>query len=450
MASGVLDRGRARLEDFISRRVPGGRHTGAALQLGGGTAIAQGIVVLSAPILTRLYSPADMGRFGVLLAFVGFAAVVVNLRYDMAIVSAPSDADAARLLAVSGIVVVPVALAATGLLLAFIRWRVLSFGGLPTWSAVPTLVLLIAAGILTTIRSWAVRRGAFTTIGRSSLEQGIGRAIVPIAAGLLGIGWSGLVLGEIAGRIFGVRRLMRLAFDGMRKRVATISRAALVQTARNSWRYPLVAAPSTMLDALGGALVLPLLAMSFGPDAAGELLIAQRVAAVPATLIGASIADVFHARVTTVFNESPDAVRGLVLKTARGLLLVGCVIYIPLGIASFWLFDDIFGSRWQHAGVLIALFTPLNILTLVVSPVTRLYFVTNRQELKFLFDALIIAAPLVSFAAMVKLGATYWTCMVTFMLLSGAAYLVQLGVTLWMSRLPARMSALADGIPDPL
>jgi lipopolysaccharide exporter len=445
----VLDRGRAHLEHFISRRLPGGRYTGATLQLGGSTAVAQGIVILSAPILTRVYSPAEMGQFGILLAFVGFAAVLVNLRYDMAIVSAPSDTEAARLLAISGIVVVPMSLAAAGLLLVFIRWRVLSFGALSMWSAAPALILLIGAGVLTAVRSWAVRHSEFAAIGRSSLAQGVGRAIVPVAAGLLGAGWSGLVLGEIAGRVFGVRRLLLLALRSTRVLAASMSRTMLVQTARASWRYPLVAAPSTMLDALGGALVLPLLAMSFGQEAAGELLIAQRVAAVPAALIGASVADVFHARVTKVFNESPHAVRGLVLRTARALLVVGVAIYVPLGIASFWLFDDVFGARWQHAGALIALFTPLNILTLLVSPVTRLYFVTNRQELKLLFDVLIIAAPLISFWFMVSLGAKYWTCMVTFMLLSVAAYLVQLVVTVWMAGLPAREHAITDGTLEP-
>src|SRR3954464_573016 len=119
MPTGVSRQLRARFDDLLARRLRGGTYASAVLHLGGGTAGAQALILLTAPLLTRLYSPAEMGRFGVLLAFVAFTSVVVNLRFDMAIVSARTDIEADGLLAISAIVVIPMSIATTLLLLGF-------------------------------------------------------------------------------------------------------------------------------------------------------------------------------------------------------------------------------------------------------------------------------------------------------------------------------------------
>ena len=66
--------------------------------LGVGTATGQAITLVSAPILTRLYTPADFGAFGVFAAIVGFMAGITTLQYGMAIPLPARDRAAASLL----------------------------------------------------------------------------------------------------------------------------------------------------------------------------------------------------------------------------------------------------------------------------------------------------------------------------------------------------------------
>ena len=56
-----------------------------ALKLIGGAGAAQMLAVLSMPLLSRLYAPADFGVLGVFMATVTIAAVFVTGRYEMAI-----------------------------------------------------------------------------------------------------------------------------------------------------------------------------------------------------------------------------------------------------------------------------------------------------------------------------------------------------------------------------
>ena len=81
----------------IAERVFGSRFARSVTILAGGTAISYGLAVIAAPIITRLYLPQDMGRFGIFTAFITTLVVVTGARYDIAIVSAETREDAARL-----------------------------------------------------------------------------------------------------------------------------------------------------------------------------------------------------------------------------------------------------------------------------------------------------------------------------------------------------------------
>lgn len=122
-------------------------------------------------------------------------------------------------------------------------------------------------------------------------------------------------------------------------------------------------------------------------------------------------------------------------RTVSRLAMIATAIYVPLGVASVWGFSLVFGPAWREAGYLVALFTPLSITSLAVSPVTRLYSVVNRPEFKLLFDLGLIAVPFASFRLMHDRGASYWTCMSAYVAMGTAAYVLHLALTLWAAGL---------------
>jgi lipopolysaccharide exporter len=410
----------------------------AAIQLAGSTAVANALVLLSAPILTRIYSPEEMGLFGVLLAFVGLCMVVVSLRFDMAIVPARSTDEANRLVLLSGIVALPVAGAAAVILAVLIAVQAPSFALLPLSATVAAVMLLLAIAIFTTLRFWAVRAQEFRAIARAQVEQGVGRAILPILGGLAGLGWWGLLVGELAGRIAGVQRLVRISGGAVATLARRTTRAELVDTAKLNWRYPAIVAPSSLVDALGGALPMFLIAAAFGPSAAGQLLIVQRIAGVPAALVGASVADVFHSRAAATFLSAPAELPGLVARTVSKLFLVGLAVYLPLAALSALAFTALFGSEWATAGRLVVAFTPLHIAALATSPVTRLYVVVNRPELKLVFDLLFVAAPVLSLWVLPLYGAGFWQSVTAYVAATTTALLAQFALVRWAASAPPR------------
>jgi lipopolysaccharide exporter len=85
--------------------------------LGAGTLVAHGIAALSAPLISRLYTPAEFGVAGVFLSIQGVLGLLGNLQYGMAIPLAERRRTAAALL-VLGVV----ALLAVGRLTPGVGW----------------------------------------------------------------------------------------------------------------------------------------------------------------------------------------------------------------------------------------------------------------------------------------------------------------------------------------
>jgi O-antigen/teichoic acid export membrane protein len=142
-----------RLRQFFAK----GRTGHHVLTLASGTLIAQALNVLAAPILTRLYVPADFGRNELFISFLSVASVAVSLRYDAAIVTARTRRTAAYVVLLSTVLIVPVTVAAVATMHVMICQSWFGFGNLPSYSPLLLALALPAAGLFVVFRSSLIR-----------------------------------------------------------------------------------------------------------------------------------------------------------------------------------------------------------------------------------------------------------------------------------------------------
>jgi O-antigen/teichoic acid export membrane protein len=341
------------------------------------------------------------------VSFLGVAGVVLGGRYDMAIVSAPDDREADCLLAVSLLTVAPLTLLAAAVLAGMIRLDVLSYGSLPLWSLGLVVPALAMTGVFGALRFWFVRSGRYGGISRAVVLQGCGRALVPAGLGALQPGWIGLLLGEIAGRMLGVVRLWREAWPSLRQALRPFDRPYFRRVLAANWKYPGFVLPSSLLDALGAALPLPLVAQLYGSAAAGEYLLVMRLVSLPAGLVGMSVADVFHSRLAEVCRNEPERARPLLGRVSRQLAWIGLAVFFPAALVSPWVFGWVFGPAWSRAGWVLTVVAPLALAALVVSPVSRLLLTAGRQQDKLMADLAMVIAPLAGLLAGRALGCPF-------------------------------------------
>lgn len=393
------------------------------LKLGGGTALGQALAVAATPIITRLYNPTDMGLLGIFLAFVGFACVGVTLRYEMPIVSTKDDLEADCLLISSIVLTLPVSLFAGLTLYIMIRNDILSYNLLPTWSATVAVLMLIFTGVFTSLRYWFVRQSRFDVVSRAVVFQGLGRAAVPIAFGMAQMGWIGLLLGEIASRILGIGRMLVIAWPTIRKSIFPDAHF-FVSTLRKNWKSPVILLPSSLIDALSVMLPLPIITHLFGAKIAGEFFLVQRLINLPAGLIATSVADVFHNSAADTRWKEPEQLRNLMQRVTKKLIMISILIYGPIAIISPFIFGVILGNAWNSAGIYMTILAPLSITATVVSPVSRILFVVDKVEIKFIFDLISLIVPIFSFYVIHYLGYNFINCLIVYVTLNILAYLI--------------------------
>jgi O-antigen/teichoic acid export membrane protein len=366
---------------------------GNALRIASGTALGQAWVVLATPLLSRLYSPADFGAFGLFTAFVAVASVAATLRLEMALPSAVDDAAALDLLAAILLISVPIAALLGALLWPLAHIDAFGFGALSlsaAWLAGPAIFVI---GLNGAFRYLQTRRLAFGLIGRAQSAQGLGRALIPLACSPLLPGWAGLAVGDTLGRLIGLRPLVSGVAGPLLRRLRTFRASDLRRTLGIHRRYLQVLLPSSLIDAAAVALPLPVITQFFGLAAAGEYALVSRVAAVPGALIGNSIADAFHGHAVDWLKRRDGSARNEFVRAGRRLLLASLAVYLPSALLAPTLFPLVFGSEWERAGWVFVVLAPMLAAGLVVSPLSRVLIITNRMHWKLIVDLLFLVLP---------------------------------------------------------
>lgn len=403
-----------------------------------GSALGQALTFLATPLLTRLYDPEAFGIFGLLTTFNVIATVAVTLRLEVGIVGTASDEDAAqltRLAFIASLALAPVLAAIMG---GLIYWGWFGFGHMP-WLAVPMVFIgLMSFSSNAIIRCWLLRQQAYTDIAKVPPIQNLMRLIAQSLLGFWKMGWMGLAIGEIIGYFGGMRMMMKKGLPSLRATLLNAPASSLKAQFLRFKNYPLYTLPSSLLDTFSANLPVPLLLSLYGPGIAGQFVLAQRVLARPLSLISNSVSDVFYTQVSKQAQDNPEATLPLFLKTVKGLLLATLLPMLAIVWFMPWLFSTLFGAEWRQSGELAAASAAWFVAQSVVSPVSVVVFVANKQYLKLGYDFVSLILTLTAFwiGRSQQLNAVQ-----TIGLLSGGkliSYCIYFGILLYITRRLAR------------
>jgi O-antigen/teichoic acid export membrane protein len=364
----------------------------AALTIAAGTGAAQLITLVSAPVLTRLYSPADYGVFSVATSMLTVLISVTCLRYDYAIPLPQHDATAVDLLALSLLVNLIMSLA-TGIVVSVVGASLLGLFGA---SVLTPYVLLFAlwqlgGGITSTFISGAVRAKDFSGIALNRLTQSGSLTAVQIALGVVGFGAPGLLLGAVVGSIAGSTRLARAAWSAHADAFRRLSWAGILTVAERYIRFPIFSSASALLGALGVRAPLLLLVASYGTEVGGQYALAERLCYLPLTLVAGGVGQVFIAEGARLAHDQPGELRRLFWRTTWSLARLAIVPAVIVIIAAPYLAAPVFGDSWREAGIFVAILVPMFCLAFVVTSTGDVLYVLERQELHLLREILRLA-----------------------------------------------------------
>ena len=338
-----------------------------------GTVIGQLITVVTMPILTRLYSPADYGVLGLFSSSLTILGMAGGFSYEFALPLPKKDGDAANLFTVFLLILSLTSLCF--LIIIFLFGNiVLSFFHLDVLE--PYAVLLIfgffGGSLYTGLTYWVTRRRDYARITKTKIYQGFGGSFSKIILGIFAVGPIGLLIGAVLSQMMGIGTLVRYMVKRDRGLFKAISPSRMAEMARQYVQFPLFSCPSMIINTLGLQLPVFMIAAIYGLKTVGMFTMAYAVLVLTSSLVSSSMSQVYYAEVSHMLRENSREIKKLFISTTKKLLFIGIpLIIIPSLLAPFF-FPIIFGESWNEAGFFCLPLAIMALSNFVVSPTSIL------------------------------------------------------------------------------
>lgn len=361
---------------------------GHVLTLLTGTAFAQVLGLAIYPLVTRMYSSADMGVFNLFMAFVGFIATTAALRYDLAIVPAATEDEAASLLSLATRCNVAVSALTTIVMVVFAGpiARAVDTPSLAPW------LWLVGPGVfltaqVTVMGYWLNRKKYYSVASTNQMAQSLTMAGTRVGFGLFGSSVAGMLASQGLGLGVALTRVVfKTRGEFGRERTTTCRQVAVKHK-----RMPLVNGPNALVDALRLNGITLLIGRFFESSTVGNFSVAWLLIQAPLGLINGALSQVFFQKMAV--TPRGDMLRLVKASLLRSLLL-GIVPFAAIWLAAPPLLPRVLGGDYHLVGVLAAALVPWLYLNLATSPVSMLFIVVQKQGLVLAFGIVYMVVPL--------------------------------------------------------
>jgi O-antigen/teichoic acid export membrane protein len=354
-----------------------------------GTALSLIVIVLTTPLLTRLYTPEEFGGYSIYVSILYTTSVMASLLYESAIPLPKEEDDAVNLLSLALIIVLGMSVL-TLLVVWLFRHSMASIMNIPHLEEYLWLLplSLFGFGVFQVLNTWLIRSEAYPYMAKGKVFMNMSQVFSQISLGLLHVGPVGLVAGEVMGRVVGSSTVLRLSFSSIRTRLNKINLRKMWTLAIRYKYFPLISSWSSILSAASGHLPVFFIAASFGSKAAGLYMLGQRVLSIPDALIGFSVKQVYFASATKQIRSTADPLNKLFWQMVWKLSGVSFLIISLIMFVAPWTFGHLFGEEWIESGTYIQVMGILYFFQMVVGPITSNFYIFEAQRLHFLGEGI--------------------------------------------------------------
>lgn len=342
-----------------------------------GNCSGQLIIILSSPLLSRLYSPADFGLLELIISIFSIISVVTNLKLENAIVTQKTNVEANYVFSLCFYVNLLIFL--LGMLILgvcnFFEYSLFKKILGDWWWAPPLLGWF--SGMQQAIQMYFIRQKKYNIISIFLFLQGLGLVSLQLLYGhLMAYTAPALVLGYIInnGIICFMLFLFFLKSENFEIKIQLRRFFFKISECKNFIFYTV---PTSLLGAVSQRSFFLILGAFFTDSDVGFAGLAIRVIYTPLSLITRSMGQVFFG----LFSEKKDDVE--FVNTITQLIqwkIISISLCIPIVLNAPTLFEFCFGSQWKEAGYYAMLISPAAFMLFLTAWLDRTYDVVSLQK----------------------------------------------------------------------
>jgi O-antigen/teichoic acid export membrane protein len=346
-----------------------------------GTIIAQSIGYLLAPVITRIYTPQEMGEFAIFQRIVVLIATVATARYELALPLPKKDKDAFYLFRFSLklTIITTVSTAICAIIYGLLNNHEIEY------------YLLTGAGVISVFAlaffnlgtNWSIRMKSFKRISLSKMTSSFSNNGFRVIFGLLNWGYIGLIISFLISYVVGASHFVRAFFKSKKASNINFEEKKDLQIAKTYKDFPLASLPHALSDVLRDVLVAFIIIELFSESIFGSFDHSFRMLRLPIMIIGASMSQVFFNRISD-YKKKEIPIYPLFKKLLLTLSLLSIVPFAIIFLFGEEIFGFVFGSNWYESGKLSEIMAPWLMLNFILSPLSTIPLVFNKQRSFFI------------------------------------------------------------------
>lgn len=412
---------------FLKRLLPQNDFSRNVLVLMTGTSVAQAIPIAISPILTRIFTPEDFGLLALYSSIVLIFSSIVSGRYESAIIIPKDDIDAKNIVFLAVILSLISSVIMFLVIALFSRQLSTLLGSeeIRFWLyLIPLNIFIISVSIA--LRHYSNRNKKYKNISQSTMLQSVTQGGGNLLLGTLTQIKGALIMGVFIGNLFCLIFLYKVNLGIFSRNYFDIKKIKFLS--KKYINFPKILVASTLIEGVSAQLPVFLLGSFFGPAIVGFYSLSQRTIRLPIGVVGDAFSQVFRQEALDLLNKKNDC--SLLFKTTlKKLILIAALPFMLFFIFAPDVFSIVFGANWRVAGEYAQILTPLFFLQFVVSPLSIMIIVREKQAVDLKIQIYLFFSVLLSFVVGYHFFDSVIYCLKIFTLVYSLKYLYELYVS---------------------
>ncbi len=344
-----------------------------------GTLMAQVIMLLFIPILTRLYNPSEFGIYSLFFAIASMVGMVSSLSYEQAIMLPKSNRDAQALVFLSILTSITIVTIVAIVLLLFYDFFLEYFNN-SSYMIYLLPFATLAIGLMQIFDAYSTRKEFYKKIATTKMSaslatvgtQSISRYIFSL---------NGLVVGKVLSDIFALYLLVSFHIKKQTLQLKYISKRRINFNLHKHENFPKYQTASTLINSFSQNIPLFMFSALFSPAISGFYALTYRAMQAPMLLVSSATRSVYYQKVSKMYANGED-IYSLYKQTTLGLAKI---FIVPLFIILFFgqeIFSLVFGDKWIESGLIAQISIVWFLFGFISPPTTIMFNIFSLQKIR--------------------------------------------------------------------
>ena len=350
--------------------------------LSGGTTIAQVIVVLTTPILSRLFNNPE--AFGLLAIFSSYSVILGCLstgKYELALFMPKEDKDALNIIMGISIIVTSFSLLCY-IVFTLCRKCFKSNALLESGYIYYIFIIIVVIALYSSLQLWFQRKKEYKIVSITIIIQSSITVLSSMLLCIRGDRMFGLIEGHISGMTSGFLIMLTLFYKKgyfltMREGISLIGIKNILLKYKSFPRTTLI---SEFLVVLSQQFLTILFSFFYADVATGYLSLSTRMLKLPIIVIAGSFWGVYRNEIIELQNNN-RSIEHTYMSTLKKLFVIGVVPFLLISLFAPNLFAFFFGKDWIVAGVYSQFLCVAFFFDFITFPLSSTFIVKNKPYL---------------------------------------------------------------------